>query len=246
MTVTGPLGRSPAGRFHMGAYLEPSPKRVRAVLGGQTIADSKRTMLLFEPGRQPVYMFPPEDVNLFRPEDVDVPDVEGLVVEAEAAPGLVGFRWERVDHWYEEDEEIFGHVRDPYHRVDVRPTSRRIRISRGGVELAATERAMALFETNLVTRWYIPRSDVIVPLSPSDRVTYCPYKGQASYYSVPGAGGKDLIWCYEDPFDEVRRIAGLLAFWNERVDIELDGELVERPESPWAHSQKLPEASKRG
>jgi uncharacterized protein (DUF427 family) len=79
---------------------------------------------------------------------------------------------------------------------------------------------------------------VVVELEPSDTVTHCPYKGEAGYYSAPGAEGRDLLWFYAEPFDEVRRIAGMVCFFNERVDLELDGELQERPESPWSHGVK--------
>ncbi|MGH2895017.1 MAG: DUF427 domain-containing protein, partial [Solirubrobacteraceae bacterium] len=102
---------------------------------------------------------------------------------------------------------------------------------------AETDRALALFESNLPARWYIPREDVGAELAPSDTVTRCPYKGTASYYSVKlsgGGDGNDLIWYYEAPLAEVGRIAGMLCFFNEKVDIELDGELQERPESPWS------------
>jgi uncharacterized protein (DUF427 family) len=121
--------------------------------------------------------------------------------------------------------------------VDVVATDRHIRISLEGELLAETDRALALFESNLPPRWYIPRDDVVAELEPSDTVTRCPYKGTAAYYSVKvgnGGDGKDLIWYYDEPLAEVGRIAGLLCFFNEKVDIELDGELEERPESPWS------------
>jgi uncharacterized protein (DUF427 family) len=103
--------------------------------------------------------------------------------------------------------------------------------------LAETDRALALFESNLPPRWYLPREDVRAELVPSDTVTRCPYKGTASYHSLKladGGDGTDLIWYYESPLAEVGRITGLLCFFNEKVDIELDGELQERPESPWS------------
>src|SRR5205807_7130909 len=105
-----------------------------------------------------------------------------------------------------------------------------------GQVLAESRRAMALFETGLPPRWYLPLSDVLAQLEPSDTITRCPYKGKARYYSV--GGEKDLVWHYDEPFDEVRKIAGLVCFFNERVDLELDGQLQERPESPWTHGVK--------
>ncbi len=274
MSGSGPLGRQPAGQFNFEVpvpgrvlYLEPSPKRVRVVVGDEVIADSRGAMMLHESGHQPVYYFPPDDVRseFLEPSDrhTHCPRkgdasyytirVGESVVEAgawyypdpiEGAPpikGLIAFYFRRMDHWYEEAEEIFVHPRDPYHRVDVVRSERDVRISLDGEELAHTTRAVALFETNLPTRWYIPREDVSATLEDSDTVTRCPYKGTAAYHSVrlgDGESARDLVWYYDEPFDEVRRIAGLVCFFNERVDLELDGELQERPESPWSHGVK--------
>lgn len=243
-------------------YLEPTPKRLRVEVGGEVIADSRSAFLLHESGLQPVYYFPADDVRADVLEATDrhthcpkkgdasyyTIRAGGEVVEngawyypepLESAPflrGLIAFYFDRMGRWLEEDEEIGVHPRDPYHRIDVLRTDRRIRVSLEGVLLAETHRALALFESNLPTRWYIPREDVVAELEPSDTVTRCPYKGTASYYSVPG--GKDLVWYYEDPHAEVGRIAGLVCFFNERVDIELDGEAAERPDSPWSRPVK--------
>ena len=274
MTGTGPLGRKPAGTFNFDApdpgrtlYIEPCYKRIRVMVGGETIADSKNTLLLSESGLQPVYYFPPEDVraDVLEPSDrhtrcpkkgeasyhtIRAGDkvVEAgawyypeTIAGAEPIRGMIAFYWDRMDHWYEEDEEVFVHPRDPYHRVDVIPTSRHIRISLDGKVLAETEGAMALFESNLPTRWYIPRQDVSAELEPTETVTHCPYKGAASYYAVKRQDGdsvKDLIWYYDDPLRAVDRIAGLLCFFNERVDVEVDGELEGRPETTWKHGVK--------
>src|SRR5947209_3046041 len=260
MTGTGPLSRRPAGQFNFDPpapgselYLEPTPKRVRAVIGGETIADSRRAMLLSESGLQPLYYFPREDVrtDLFEPSDKHthcpkkgqasyytvrigervVEDVAWYYPEPiEGAPplkDLIAFYWDRVDHWFEEDEEVIGHVRDPYHRIDIRQSSRHVRISLEGQLLAESRRPMALFESNLPVRWYLPREDVIAELDPSEKTSVCPYKGVAGYYSVPG--GQDLVWYYDDPLPEATPIAGLVCFFNEKVDLELDGELQERP-----------------
>jgi uncharacterized protein (DUF427 family) len=275
MTGSGPFGREPAGRFNFtppppgqALYLEPTPKRIRVVVGGETIADSRRAMMLQESGHQPIYYFPPEDVRA----DVLEPSERhsrcpkkgeasyytiragANVVEAgawfypdplPAAPpelkDLIAFYFNRMDRWLEEDEEIFVHPRDPYHRVDVVSTDRHVRVSLEGQVLADSTRALGLFESNLPPRWYLPREDVLAELEPSDTVTRCPYKGEAGYHSVKLADGElaqDLIWFYSEPFDEVRRIAGLLCFFNERVDLELDGELQARPASPWSHGVK--------
>jgi uncharacterized protein (DUF427 family) len=238
---------------------------VRVIVGGETVADTRRAMLLHESGHQPVYYFPAEDVrsDFLEPSDrhtrcpkkgeasYHTIRVGDRVEEAgawyypdpiPAAPpalkDMIAFYFKRMDRWLEEDEEIRGHPRDPYHRIDIRRTSRHLRISLDGVELAETQRARALFETGLPTRWYIPREDVSAELVPSEQSTHCPYKGDASYYSVARGDRveEDLVWYYPEPFPGALPIAGLLCFYNERVDIELDGEAVERPESPWRHA----------
>jgi uncharacterized protein (DUF427 family) len=285
MTGSGPFGRKPAGRFNFeppspgrALYLEPTPKRIRVVVGGETIADSRRAMMLQESGHQPIYYFPPEDV---RPDVLEHSDrhtrcpkkgeasyytirvgdheVENgawyypdPLPDAPPIKDLVAFYWNRMDRWFEEDEEVFVHPRDPYHRIDVVRSDRHVRVSLDGEVLAESDRALALFESNLPVRWYLPQDDLVAGLEPSDTITRCPYKGTASYYSVVGRdSGKDLIWYYPEPLPEVGRIAGLLAFFNERVDIELDGELAGRPESPWSHgikseAQNAPPVQTRG
>ncbi len=249
-------------------YLEPTPKRIRVEVGGEVIADSRRAMLLHESGHQPIYYFPPEDVfdEFLEPSDrhTHCPKkgdasyytikAGGEVVEAGAwyypdpLPGAparlkdaIAFYFNRMGRWFEEAEEIGVHPRDPYHRIDVLSTDRQIRVSLDGELLAETNRALGLFESDLPARWYIPREDVVVALEPSDTVTRCPYKGTAGYYSVGVPDGKDVVWYYDEPLPEVGRIKGMLCFFNERVDIELDGELQQRPESPWTHGVK-PEA----
>jgi uncharacterized protein (DUF427 family) len=274
MLGSGPLGRTPAGQFNFepppagrALYLEPTPKRVRAVFAEETIADSRRAMMLQESGLQPIYYFPPEDVrsDLLEPSDrrthcpkkgdasyytIRVGDqtldagawyYPDPLPDAPPIKDLIAFYFNRMDHWYEEDEEIHVHPRDPYHRVDVLDTDRHIRVSINGELLAETTRARALFETSLPPRWYIPAADVVATLRESDTVTRCPYKGVASYHSVKLSDGevvKDVVWYYDDPLAEVGPIAGLLCFFNEHVDIELDGQLGQRPESPWSHGIK--------
>jgi uncharacterized protein (DUF427 family) len=271
MTGTGPLGKQPAGTFNFepppsgkALYLEPTPKRLRVEVGGVTIADSRRAMMLHESGQQPIYYFPPHDVRADVLEDSDrrthcpkKGDASYYTIRAggevikdgawyypDPLPGappikdLIAFYFNRMGRWSEEGEQIGVHPRDPYHRVDVLATDRHIRISLDGTLLAETDRALGLFESNLPTRWYLPIEDVRTELEPSDTVTRCPYKGTASYYSVKLEGGKDLVWYYEQPLDEVGRIKGLACFFNEKVDIELDGELQQRPDSPWSRRVK--------
>jgi uncharacterized protein (DUF427 family) len=261
-------------------YLEPSPKRIRVEVGGEIVADSIHAMMLHESGQQPIYYFPADDVraDLIEPSDrhTHCPKkgdasyytirVGDHVVESgawyypepiEGAPpikDLIAFYFNRMDRWFEEGEEIVAHPRDPYHRIDVLRSDRHIRVSLDGERLADSHRALALFESNLPTRWYLPREDVVAELGPSDTITRCPYKGNASYHSVRLSAGEtatDLIWTYAEPLPEVGRITGLLCFFNEKVDIELDGELQQRPESPWRHgvkaqAQNAPAALTRG
>jgi uncharacterized protein (DUF427 family) len=274
MTGTGPLSRSPAGSFNFetppvgrSLYIEPTPKRIRAQVAGETVADSRNALILSESGLQPVYYFPRDDVRLelfetterhtkcpikgeasyysIRVGDREVRNGAWYYPEpiegAEPIADMIAFYWDRIDRWLEEDEEIHVHPRDPYHRIDVLDSSRHVRITLDGELLAESTRPTALFESNLPPRWYLPREDVVAELEPTDTVTRCGYKGQASYYSVRLGSGetvRDLVWTYEDPFDETTRIKDLLCFFNERVDIELDGEPQERPVSAWSRGVK--------
>jgi len=140
------------------------------------------------------------------------------------------------DEWHEEDERIVSHPRDPFHRIDVLPSSRRVRLERDGHVLAESSRPYLLFETLLPVRFYLPREDVRVELSASPTRTYCAYKGEASYWSpdVGGTAVRDLAWSYQDPLHDALRIAGLVAFFDERVDVVLDGVRRERPTTPWS------------
>ena len=214
---------------------EPSPRWVRAVRDGTTVADSRRVMLLWEPGRLPVYCFPREDVRR------ELLPASAVQQPAEGGPDLSGYvllSWRAMDAWYEEDDEVYVHPRDPYHRVDVLRSSRHVRIEMLGETIAETRRPSLLFETGLPTRYYIPRRDVRMELLvPSDTTTQCPYKGVASYYGVRVGSklARDLVWTYPFPVPECTKIENLLCFFNERVDgVYVDGELMPKPESPWS------------
>jgi len=162
--------------------------------------------------------------------------------EVAAIKDFVAFYWDRVDAWYEEDEEIFVHPRDPYKRVDVVQSSRPVQIVVGGEVVAETRRARFLFETRLPTRYYIPSDDVRMDLLVhSDKVTRCPYKGNAGYYSVKIDGKlfEDLVWTYRDPILECPKIKGYLCFFNEHVDdVLVDGVSQPRPLTPWSRDWK--------
>ena len=238
---------------------EPTEKRVRATLGGRTAVDSRRALLVWEPRRIiPTYAVPAEDVSAdLQPAEPargsDAPllhpgiafavhttpgqayDVQvGAETRKQAAfrpvdPDLGGHLLLDFDafDWREEDEPVFGHPRDPYHRVDTRPSSRHVRVERDGVLLAESDRPTLLFETNLPTRFYLPRAALRAETLPNDRVTFCPYKGRAGYLSFPV--GESLAWCYENPLPDVAAIAGLVSFFDEVVDVTVDGVLRERP-----------------
>ena len=156
----------------------------------------------------------------FRPAD---PDLAGYVVL-----DFAGF-----DAWYEEDERNVAHPRDPFHRIDVTPSSRRVRVELDGELLAESRAPYLLFEPPLPVRYYLAREDVDMErLRPSDSVTFCAYKGRASYYS--GAGQDDLAWTYRDPLHDAARVKDRIAFFNERVDLVVDGVAQERPVTPWS------------
>jgi uncharacterized protein (DUF427 family) len=205
--------------------IEESPRWVRGRLGGETVVDSKRVKLLYAPERQlPVWLFPEEDVRL----DLIPPDA------IRRHDDLVHVDFDALDEWLEEDEPQIGHPPDPYHRIDVRRTSRHVRIRIGGRVVAESTNARALFETKLPVRWYLPREDVWAELEPSDHRTVCAYKGRPRHFTV--AGEDAVAWSYEEPLHDGLPVKDLVAFYNERVDIEIDGEPQERPETQWSRS----------
>jgi uncharacterized protein (DUF427 family) len=151
--------------------------------------------------------------------------------------GYLAFYWPRMDHWYEEDEEVFVHPRDPYHRIDVLPSSRHVKVTVNGEVVAETQQPKVLFETGLPPRYYMSSEDIRQEiLVGSKKTTQCPYKGVASYYSVEAGGERveDLVWYYPEPIPEAHRIRGLLCFFNEKVDLEVDGEEQVRPHTQWS------------
>jgi len=204
---------------------EPGAKRVRAVLDGKVVADTDRPLLVWEVPYYPTYFLPKEDVG----------DLPAHVVTTRAdVPGHVRIDWDAMDAWFEEDEEVFVHPRDPGVRVDILPSSRHVRVEVGGMTVADTHNPRLLFETNLPTRYYLPKVDVRLDLlEASDTVTRCPYKGTSEYYSVR-IGDElhhDLAWTYRTPVWESQKVAGLVCFLDERVDVYVDGALRTRPET---------------
>ena len=235
---------------------EQGGKRIRTYLGGELVADTTTPLLVWEKPYYPVYYFPESDVrmDLLLPNgetkrspsrgDATLYTVATTSKKAEAAAyrhldspveGLrdhVAFDWAAMDSWFEEDEQVYVHARDPYTRIDVLPSSRHIEVFVAGEKVADSRSGRFLYETGLPTRYYLPKTDVRMDLlEPTELHTECPYKGVASYYDVVVGGTRheNLVWWYPFPADESARIAGLVSFYNEKVDIYLDGELQERP-----------------
>lgn len=242
--------------------VEASPRWVRVRAGGEWIADSRDPLLAvwYGPGRLPTYLFPSCDVRLdllrpstsvaagplIVPHDVVLGDrvIEGaahLLVDPDPrlieARGFWTFTWDGRLSWFEEATEVRLHARDPSHRVDVVPSARHIRIELAGELLAESHRPSALFETLLPVRWYLPRDDVRTDLlEHSPTTSACPYKGSARYFSAR-LGGRvhpDIAWTYDEPLPECPAVAGLVCFFDERVDVTIDGERQERPRPPWS------------
>jgi len=270
----GPFGQRPWGTFDDGvtrprhmAYVEPTPRRIRVTLAGETIADSRGAALLYETGYLPAYYFPVADVrtDLLMPADrarespvlgqatswsVRVGDrvADGVAFGWQEAPpgappvsGLLTFVFDEMDAWYEEDEQILGHPNDPYHRIDIRASSRNVRLSHGGTVIAESARPALLFETGMMPRYYLPAEDFVAELVPSDLQSRCAYKGVASYFSVK-VGDEvlpDLVWSYPDPRPEAGAIRGALAPFDERLDVDVDGERQPRFDTPWSRPEFL-------
>lgn len=240
---------------HDDVRMEKSQKWVRVMLGGEVVADTRRPLLVWERPYYPTYYFPRADVrtDLLTPIDRNrrspLGDAPAFTVtagdrEATAAayhhPGLEGledhvaFVWQKMDHWFEEDEEVYVHPRDPYTRVDILRSSRHLRIEIEGATVAESVRPTLLFETGLPVRYYLPKTDVRMDLlEPSEKTSECPYKGTAEYWSavIDGDRHDDVVWSYPFPTQESAAIAGLMCFYDERVDVYVDGEIQDRPKT---------------
>ena len=261
---------------------EPIGKRIRAALGEETVVDSTRAVLVWEPRRiVPSYAVPADDVlgqlspaGAASPGDTGeagvampglsgrpvldpsvpfaVHTADGRVVDVRACgqhlpgagfslsdPDLAGYvvlDFGAFDAWLEEDEPNVAHPRDPFHRIDVLASSRHVRLELDGQLLAESSRPLLLFETMLPVRYYVPAEDIRADLQPSPTHSYCAYKGQASYWSVT-VGDRvipDIAWTYQQPLHDASRVRGLTAFFDERVDVTVDGQRHERPVTPWS------------
>jgi uncharacterized protein (DUF427 family) len=239
---------------------EPGTKRVRTFLGGELVADTKTPLLVWENPNYPQYYLPiadfhaelvPTETTSHSPSRGDakhftIKTANHTAVDAawqypssriEELRGVVRIDWGAMDGWFEEDEEVFTHPRNPYARVDILDSSRHVRVIVEGVVVAETSKPKLLFETGLPTRFYVPKVDVHMDLLvATDTRSHCPYKGEARYWSVRVGDGlvADIAWSYPTPLPESQKIAGLVAFFNEHVDHEIDGEPVARPHTPFS------------
>jgi uncharacterized protein (DUF427 family) len=254
--VAKPLGL----RDEQWIELVPSPKWVRVMSSGLVIANSRRVKLLRENGHVPVYYFLQEDVRmdlLNASSRTDYSPAKGPILywsikinnrvvedaawsyldppaDVSEIKNLLAFEWNKVDSWFEENEEVFVHARDPYKRIEVLLSSRHVQVVLNSETIGDSYNPVVLFEPGHPDRYYLPKLDVRMDLfRPSEKVSRCPYKGQANYYSfnVETSEFADIVWTYRHPTLEASKIAGLLSFYNERVDaIFLDGEKQLKPE----------------
>ncbi|MGO4107416.1 DUF427 domain-containing protein [Paenibacillus sp. YAF4_2] len=238
--------------------LDSTPRWIRVKFNGETIADSKNVIVLHERGHLPVYYFPEADVrtdlleqteqSTFCPLKGDasywtittgdrssenaVWSYPNPIPESKGIRGYYAFYWNKVDAWYEEEEQIFVHPRDPYKRVDAIASSRHIQIKLNGEWVADSKRPVIVFETGVPVRYYLPREDVRFDLlKASASQTSCPYKGDAVYWTadVNGEVYKDILWSYPNPIPEIPKIAGLVSFYNEKTEVFVDGEREAEP-----------------
>ncbi len=242
--------------------VERGAKRVRAYLGGEVVVDSISPLLVWEVPYYPTYYFPESDVraelladgaaDLHSPSrgdartlsivagDLRAPAAAARYEDSpiEELRGTVRLQWEAMESWFEEDEEVYTHARDPYTRVDILASSRSVRVLVEGLVIADSTSPRLLFETGLPVRYYLPPTHVRMDLlEPSEAVSHCPYKGQARTWRLRGDGElrEDLAWSYRAPLPESQKIAGLIAFYNEKLDLEVDGVLQERPQTKFSH-----------
>ena len=239
--------------------VEPTGKRVRVLLGGEIVADTTSALLVWEIPYYPTYYLPAADIRAeLVPAGADsapgLGEAEILSVKVATATAehaarrypnapdsrlrdYVRLDWKAMTEWLEEDEPVYVHARSPYTRVDILASSRHVRIEVDGVTVADSHSPRILFETGLPPRYYLPMGDIRTELlRPSQTQTSCPYKGTATYWSVD-AGGRtheDIVWIYRMPLPESQKIAGLAAFYDEKVDVFVDGVRQDRPQTPFS------------
>jgi uncharacterized protein (DUF427 family) len=244
-------------------HVEPVPRRIRAYLGGRKVVDTTRARYVWEWHAYPQYYIPLADVDAaalvdegtieesprgdvrrhgLRVGEIERPHAAFVLGEAkvDGLDDTVRFAWSALDAWFEEDEQVFVHPRNPYTRVDALRSTRTVRVESHGVVLAESSSPVLCFETGLPTRYYLNKTDVdFTVLVPTDTVSSCPYKGTTSRYwsaLVDGRTHPDVAWAYDFPTRDLLPIAGLIAFYNEKVDIFLDGVQLERPRTHFTSS----------
>jgi uncharacterized protein (DUF427 family) len=230
--------------------VEDGGKRIRAFLGGELVADTTQPRLVWEKPYYPTYYIPEADVRteLLSPDGTVAHSPSrgdgrlftvraggqvavGAALRYEQSPfeelrDAIRLDWSAMDAWFEEDEQVFTHPRDPYTRVDILPSSRHVRVEVDGVEIANTAKPTLLFETGLPVRYYLPSTHVRMDLlTPTETVSHCPYKGDAEYWSarIGDELHADVAWSYRTPLPESQKIAGLIGFYTEKVDLYVDG-----------------------
>lgn len=234
--------------------VEETPRWIRGYFGDTKIVDSKTAYLVWEGTNSiPYWAFPTQDViglvennhtdageEGYRAQWYDLkassktisdigwkikPDVPGYIQEAN---NLVVIDTTKVDKWYEDDEQVKGHAAGPYNRIDIRKSSRPVKVVIDGVTVAETNSALFLYENGYVTRYYIDTADIKNKelFHPTSHTSVCPYKGVASYYSatINGKEYENIVWFYPEPIDAVAKLKGHWSFYNEKLDIYVDGE----------------------
>lgn len=199
------------------ARIEPTAKWIRAYQGDRVVVDSKAVVLVWTRPHYPTWFFPLADVDA-----EFAADHAAAVSTHPGLPDHVSIAWDAADRWLEEEVEVIVHPRDPYTRIDALPSSRHVVVTIDGTVVAESRRPTILYETGLRPRYYLPAADVRFELlTPTAKSTACPYKGVATYWtaSVDGVDHADVAWCYPDPLPESLPIAGLICFYDERVDL---------------------------
>ncbi|GAB2661139.1 DUF427 domain-containing protein [Kribbella swartbergensis] len=226
----------------------PVPRRIRAMLDGRVVLDTTDAIYLWEFPPYPQYYVPLADVadgvltetgetKMFEHGVARVHTAgsgKAWVYDEGIAKDRVRFQWNAVDSWFEEDEEVFVHPRNPYARCDAIRSGRHVKVELDGNVLAESRSTVIVFETGLPPRYYVPRTEVnFEHLTPSETETACPYKGRTTAYWNVGDQA-DLAWSYDFPTAPLLPIAGLVAFFNEKVDITIDGVRQDRPITPFS------------
>ncbi|MEM9614719.1 MAG: DUF427 domain-containing protein [Actinomycetota bacterium] len=207
--------------------IEPTPKWIRGRIGDRTVVDTKAAQLVWEHEYYPYWYIPTSDVH----------DDTLATTTIDELPDHVKIDWSSVERWFEEDEEVYVHPRDPYRRVDAQPSSRHVVVEVDGVMVADSHRPTILYETGLPPRYYLPPEDVRAEhLTPTDTSSGCPYKGVARYWTVTvdGTDHVDLAWGYDEPLPESAPVKGLICFYNEKVDLIIDGERLTSPRTKFS------------